>query len=455
MSEIIKYEVAFPKYRATGQMLQSSSTVKSQHCICYVDEDLFTLSFSAASKIIDESCAIDAIFFATSTPVFKERYHASFMADLLGLKQGIFAMDIISTARAGTDALLLADKLVNAGQYKNILLIAANVDFAAIGDENQSSGHAAMAMVISTEKGLAEISSSESFSSSFAEEFYYKGQKTVYDLRFSRSAGFKANIENAWIKTAPQNGKFGGIIINSPYARMILGIMKKSGFDTDKQLLKDNVKSMVGNTAACHALLLLISAIENCNGSVLLFDYMNGTNVISLKIKSKPDIPKLANLEFINIESYHDYLKLRKQGDFTDINYRHQEMFSSEMMMEREKGRLLYLMADECTKCHSVFLIKIARCNHCHGKEFFEKKLQRKGTVYTLTSELYFPSSFPPINMIVIDIDGGGRLTLQQTDDLYSTEENKIKIGDRVELVYRKMIENDSKPNYFWKCIKI
>jgi uncharacterized OB-fold protein len=56
--------------------------------------------------------------------------------------------------------------------------------------------------------------------------------------------------------------------------------------------------------------------------------------------------------------------------------------------------------------------------------------------------------------MVVIDLDGGGRLTVQQTDDMYPSESNLIKIGDKVKLVFRKMMENDKKPNYFWKCIK-
>ena len=56
--------------------------------------------------------------------------------------------------------------------------------------------------------------------------------------------------------------------------------------------------------------------------------------------------------------------------------------------------------------------------------------------------------------MVIIDLDGGGRVTVQQTDDMSPAEANTINIGDKGELVFRKMMENDKKPNYFWKCIK-
>ncbi len=456
MSEIIKYHVAFPEFRVSGQVLHPGQGKNSRQCICYTDEDLITLSFRACSALLNGGPEPDAVLFATSTPVFRDRYHASFVADLLGLKQGILALDIISTARAGSDALLLADKLIGSGEYRNILLVAAHVDFPPVGEEfRNATGHAAVAMILSADKGLAEISSVQSYSSALAEEFYYKGEKTVYDPRFARAAGFKANMADAWKKTDPKPGQTGKIIINSPYARMAMSLLKKSGFDTDQHLFKDTIAPMVGHTGACHALLLMISAMENCQGSILLFDYLNGTNVIGFKINQQPAETRLSGLDFTEIVSYQDYLKLRKQGDFTDITYRTKEMFSSEMMMEREKDQLLYLKARECTSCHTVFLIKTSRCHHCHGTDFKVKKLARTGTVYTLTAEHYFPSSFPPVNMVVIDLDGGGRVTVQQTDNMYPDEENRIKIGDRVELVYRSMMENDRKPNYFWKCKKM
>ena len=42
-------------------------------------------------------------------------------------------------------------------------------------------------------------------------------------------------------------------------------------------------------------------------------------------------------------------------------------------------------------------------------------------------------------------------MTVQQTDTVYPGK-NNMKVGAKVGLVLRKMMENDAKPNYFWKA---
>ncbi|OFX53941.1 MAG: hypothetical protein A2046_14365 [Bacteroidetes bacterium GWA2_30_7] len=455
MSNIIKYGVAFPHFRIADNILHPRLGRKGKHAVCYTDEDIITLAYQACSnlKIVEN---IDAILFATTTPVFSDRYHASFLADLLGLPNGIFAIDLGTTPRAGTDALILADKLIKSGVHKNVLVIAVNVNFPPIGNEISTSfGHGAVALIVSNEKGLAEITDSQSFSSAIAEEFIYKGEDVQYDARFARTAGFVTNIGLALKKNNINPTSVNNLIVNSLYAKLAFGQFKKSGFDIEKQLSKDTVTPDFGHTGACHGLLLLINAIESQSGSTVLFDYFNGTNVISLSSQAVIAYPVLKNVHATFLDSYQDYLQLRKQGNFESKSYHSHEMFSSEMLQEREKDNLVYLKGFECVSCGTVYFMKAARCNSCHKTEFKTKQLSKTGTVFTITSEHYFPASFSPTNMVVVDLDGGGRITVQQTDDMFQNENTILKIGDKVSLVYRKMMENDKKPNYFWKCKKL
>jgi hydroxymethylglutaryl-CoA synthase len=460
MSYIKKYAVAIPEFRISNKVMHPRLGRKGQHAICYTDEDIITLAFQAASKLEtrNSKLGIDAVLFATTTPVFKNRYHASYIADLLGLHQGILAMDFGTSVRAGSDALLMADKLVKSGDYKNILVIASEVYYPEIGKEVRTPfGHAAVAMVISANAGIAEITNTKSYSSALAEDFNYKGEKIQYDARFARTEGFKRNLSLVLRESNFSSSETNQIILHSPYAKIAFGQLKKASFDLEKQLMKDTVAMSVGNTGACHGLLLLINAIENRQRNTVLFDYLNGTNVIEIKKLKEPISPLWGDVqrtEGQQLETYQDYLQLRKHGKFTGRAYKSIEMFSSEMISEREKDSLVYLRGFECAKCGTVYYMKAARCNACHHTEFKQKQLEKTGTVYSVTSEYYFPNSFPPTNMVVIDLDGGGRMTVQQTDDMYPTEVNTIKIGDKVELVFRKMMENDKKPNYFWKCIK-
>jgi uncharacterized OB-fold protein len=58
----------------------------------------------------------------------------------------------------------------------------------------------------------------------------------------------------------------------------------------------------------------------------------------------------------------------------------------------------------------------------------------------------YSPS--PPLIFAVVDFDGGGRLPLELTD----VDSSEVQVGDRVELVFRRLSSADGIHNYFWKA---
>ncbi|MDO8366660.1 MAG: OB-fold domain-containing protein [Saprospiraceae bacterium] len=452
MSFIIKYHVALPHFRISDKILHPRTGREVQHAVCYTDEDIITLAYQAAEQVVAPN--IDAVLFATATPVFKGRYHASYLADLLGLPDGITALDLGTTNRAGTDALLLADALIASGRHQHILVVASDVRFPSIGKETATPfGHGAVAMLVSKDEGIAQITGAASFSEGLAEEFTYKEAPVEYDARFARVAGFMNNMTKVLAGLAPET--IHRLILNSAYAKLLSTTLKKAGYNLEKQVAPDNLVAQCGYLGAAHCLLRLVYAIESPPGVSVLVDYNNGSNVISINVLKQafPVLDMLNNHR--PLTCYQDYLALRKQGKFDGKAYQSIEMFSSEMMQEREKNQFLQLKSFACKNCGTVYYLKSARCNHCKGTEFEAKQMAKTGTVYTLTSEHFFPASFPPTNMIVLDLDGGGRLTLQQTDDLYQDEQTEISIGDRVKLVLRKMMENDRKPNYFWKCVKL
>jgi hydroxymethylglutaryl-CoA synthase len=456
VSYIKAYDTSFPRFVVADTILHPNGR-KNNHSVAYVDEDIITLAYAATqSCFADIKPEIDAILFATNTPVFNGRYHSSYLSGLLDLPQGITTLDTGTTNRAGTDALILADCLIRGGKHKNVLVVASHVSYPETGREIQSPfGHGAVAMVISHDHGLAEITATASYSASLAEEFIYKGEDVQYDQRFARSAGFVENMKQVLKDIDPKTTD--SIIINSAYVKLIQRELQKAGFNEDHQVAADTLVPQCGYLGSAHGLLRLVHAIRNVKGNSVLVDYNNGSNVISLNVQKTHKssfLPSDGSWNKTQVRSYQDYIVMRSAGDFKNIARRSPEIFSSEMMYEREKHHLIHMKGLECEGCNTVFYLKITRCNHCQGTSFTEKKLAKHGTVYSLTNEYYYPASFPPTRMVVIDLDGGGRVTVQQTDDMYPDETNGIKIDDRVELVLRKMMEHDRKPNYFWKCVK-
>ena len=71
-----------------------------------------------------------------------------------------------------------------------------------------------------------------------------------------------------------------------------------------------------------------------------------------------------------------------------------------------------------------------------------------EGTVALFTIDRIAYSPSPPITFAVVDFDGGGRLPVELTD----VDVTDLKIGDRIEMTFRKLFTSDELHNYFWKA---
>jgi hydroxymethylglutaryl-CoA synthase len=67
-------------------------------------------------------------------------------------------------------------------------------------------------------------------------------------------------------------------------------------------------------------------------------------------------------------------------------------------------------------------------------------------TTFTIDRLSYTPS--PPMVFAVVDFDGGGRLPLELTD----VDAAEVRVGDVVEMTFRRLSTADGIHNYFWKA---
>jgi uncharacterized OB-fold protein len=71
-----------------------------------------------------------------------------------------------------------------------------------------------------------------------------------------------------------------------------------------------------------------------------------------------------------------------------------------------------------------------------------------EGTIATFTVDRLAYSPSPPIVFAVVDFDGGGRLPIELTD----VDAADVRIGQRVEMTFRRLNQSDGIQNYFWKA---
>jgi uncharacterized OB-fold protein len=69
-------------------------------------------------------------------------------------------------------------------------------------------------------------------------------------------------------------------------------------------------------------------------------------------------------------------------------------------------------------------------------------------TIATFTIDRLAYSLSPPLVSAIIDFDGGGRFQCELTD----VDPAAVRIGDRVEMTFRRLYTQDGIHNYFWKA---
>lgn len=459
MAGIASYGIYLPGFKISDQVI---NPVKGrpgyERIISFTDEDIITMAFAAASDCLNKvpGPAIDAILFATTSPVFRGKYHASVLGDMLNTTQNILALDFCSSARSGTDAMVFANSLIRAGEHKNILVVASEKQFPEPGTEIQNRvGHASVAVLINQEGGLAKIDFAGSYSNPHAEEYFYNQNPVEMDGRFGKDIGSKKSFKDALSAYAKSIGSKtfpSKVAIQASSPKLLAPIISKFGLNPTECLIPDSITANIGNTGACHGIFQLLAACDKENKNILFADVMAGTNLLALS-ELNCDFPKgVLTQNCQSIAHYQDYLVLTQVFADERTHGSGSTMFASEMMLEREKESFYHLSGYKCKGCGTLYFLKTLHCKKCKDSEFEKVPLSRNGTIYSFTHEHYFPVSFPPLTMLVMNLEGGGRMTVQQTDKLYSGYPDHELIGMTGELVLRKMMEKDTHPNYFWKC---
>ncbi|MGW0580587.1 OB-fold domain-containing protein [Streptomyces sp. NPDC002920] len=116
----------------------------------------------------------------------------------------------------------------------------------------------------------------------------------------------------------------------------------------------------------------------------------------------------------------------------------------------RRAGWKYGFVAARCEKCGTRQLPPDRVCASCHAVDSMtdEPMDAVRGTVATFTVDRLAYTPSPPMLVVVVDYDGGGRFRCQLTD---ATEADAV-IGARVEMTFRRTVTASGIHNYFWKA---
>ncbi len=460
MAGIVTCRAYLPRYFLTGEMLArewGAPPNKLAKRVAGFDEDPLTMAVHAS---LDAGVMPEAVFFASTTAPYAEKSCASILATVLDLPPEARTLDFGGSLRSTTSAMAAAVDAVNAGSAQTCLVAAGDMRRVKPGSPDEIAyGDAGAAVVVGNDNLTAKLLEHTSISSELLHTWRRASDRYVKsgDVRFSQQYGYVDNL-NAVIssvlkKASLKPADIAKVIVAVPEIRPIRAILKQNGFD-EKTQWHDPLTGFTGFTGTPHPLVLLASALENSQPGekILLCSYGDGADAMLLETtervkelaESKPLKAQLKRRK--EIPSYAKFLDIRNDlGRWDHI----EGAFASTIMEHRDKAAILGLKGMKCTECSVISTLKLPVCPACHAREQFEEvKLSRTGSIFTYSQEHYFPTPEPPVSMVSIDLDGGGRLLTQMTD----CEMEDVKVGEKVELVFRKMHEAGGYHNYYWKA---
>ena len=469
MAGIVSYGAYVPWYRLGPE--SGGWKARNEKAVANCDEDSITMGVAAARNCLGSSSRdeIGALYFATTTPAYREKSNASIVAVASDLPADIFTMDFANSLRSGTSALKAAiDAAGGSSDKKQIMVTAADlrVPQPRSGFESVFGDGAVSMLIGDSENVIAEFEDCVSVSHEMLDIWREEDDQFIrsWEDRFVAEEGYMTMLPQAIAKLLERNnlqiGDFAKVVLYTPDARRHKEMVKK--LKLDESQVQDPLLASIGNTGSAFAMMILAAALEESNPGdrILLANYGDGADAFIFKVTPEiENYPKARHSisDFLKskkiIPDYETYLTWRGLLSKAAAVRRPPFRTPSPSAMLREVGKNLSFHGVKCSNCDYPQYPPQTICTRCRTRDNHPAYsfADKKATVFTYTMDTLAPTLDPPMVVAVINFEGGGRAYSFMTD----RDADEVKIGMEVEMTFRSFNTSDGIQNYFWKCMPV
>lgn len=471
MLGVVGYGVAIPRYRIEAKLMQSVWPLSGgvpgikEKSVAGVDEDCLTLAAEASYNALRhagiDAGSIGAVYFGTVSSPYLDKSMAMLLAEVLGISSEAIVSDFGGSTRAGTCAFLGCADLIHSKRAEYGLVVGTDCQVGEVGDPLEFAyGAGAAAFILGKEGLIAEIGDQYSYSSPYTDSWRASGKMETSrydDVRLHREAGYGPHMGKAIMgllaKTNEKPDGFAHLAFYQPDGRSAPGLAKSMKFKKEA-MEHSHFAPTIGNTGSSSALIALAASLDNAKvgEKILVASYGSGAGSDAFIVtvgeeteqKRGGTVPVKAYLE-PNNKQHIDYIQYEKiRGRLTtDLIPETMSSFDASPAMLRDRRHTIGLMALKCAKCGSFNFPKRNICVEklCRSRAFEEVPLPRQGVIETFYHQyvVYTSPEEGPFPMCVARVAGekgeyGGKITAMMID----SPMDKVKIGARVELVFRR-----------------
>jgi uncharacterized OB-fold protein len=223
-----------------------------------------------------------------------------------------------------------------------------------------------------------------------------------------------------------------------------------------KGAVADDLATTIGNTGTAHAGLMLAEALERAKPDELIavVSLADGCDVTIWRTTAaiaarRPAPPVAAQLASAGRVTYSTFLTWRGFLQREPPRRPDPERPAAPPSFRAEAWKFAFT-GSRCQTCGVRHLPPQRVCVKCHAVDRMspERLADIPATIATFTVDRLAYSLSPPVVAAVIDFEGGGRFQCELTD----VDPAAIKIGDRVEMTFRRLFTAGGVHNYFWKA---
>jgi hydroxymethylglutaryl-CoA synthase len=437
--------------RSTIAAVAGGGGAKGTRTVASYDEDTTTMGVEAARLALRPlgDAVPRALWFSTVAPAYADKTNATAIHAALRLPAATGAFDLNGSVRSAVAALHAA------GHAPGVHLVVTSDLRAGLpgGPDEAAFGDAAAALVIGDGDGehplLAEGIGGAQDTEEFLDRWRTPGdtRSKVWEERFGETRYVPLG-ERVWDEALKAAGlvadQVDHVVVAGPHARATAALAKRLGVG---DRVVGGLDATVGNAGAAQPALGLTAALEQATPGqvVVLLVLSDGadafvfrtTDALAAWTPARPVADQVCGGAPIDYGTY-----LRWRG-----------LLSVEPPRRPEPARPSASAAARSSDWKFGFVGSADEAGEVHlppqpDETTAVPMANAQGTIVTFTVDRLAYSPSPPIVFAVVDFDGGGRLPVELAD----VDLDRVRVGARVELTFRRLFTADGIHNYFWKA---
>jgi len=464
MNGIVSYGSYIPYFRldrkSIGEALGASAG-KGTRAVASYDEDTTSMGVEAARAALRGAprLAPAALYFATADPAYLDKTNATAIHAALDLDTSAMAYDMVGSIRSGAGVVRAAEDA-----SRPTLAVLSDIRTGLPGgSDERDGGDAAVAFLFAAGDAdhpvLAEPVGAVAATAEFLERWRVPGDSASrqWEERFGEHA-YVPLAESAITEDIKQAGitaqALAHVIVAGSHGRA--NKRAAAGMGAKATALADDLTATVGNTGTAHAPLLLADALDRAQADDLIavvtladgcdVTLWRATAALASRRQRAPVAKQAAGGARVAYNTFLTWRGFLKR----EPPRRPDPVAPAAPPSRRSEAWKFGFTGSRCQACGSRHMPPARVCLKCHAVDKMapERMADVPATIATYTVDRLAYSLSPPVVVGVLDFEGGGRFTCELTD----VDPASVKIGDRVEMTFRRPMTAGGVHNYFWKA---